>query len=433
MDKLTKIADTLLDEARRLGADYAQCTVSETEKKEFNVDGGEFSLLRTLFGRSVSLTLLKDHRLGTVSLNRFDDAALRQAAADCVAGTASAAPDEAYTFAEGPIERDFLQGSPEPDAEALFDRTREFMADVKERHPRILMEQLITDHSRTEKVFRSTSNVTYRTLSGAYQLMMTYSAHKGKDSTSMYGGGTLLEDLKTPFIDLPLVDREMGDVERQLGAAPVDGKFTGTAVFAPWCLAGDVFGNILENFASDAALIDGTSPWKDKLGAPVADPRLTLSLAPGDPRLVLGQRYTGEGDLAEDFPVIRNGVLESFCLSRYGAGKTGLPRGGNTSSALVAAPGDQSLEEILAGIDKGILLMRFSGGHPAASGEFSGVAKNAFLIENGRLTRPLTETMISGNLADMLLRLRGVSRETFCEGSVVMPYMAFNGITVSGK
>ena len=40
MDRITDIAKTILAEAKQLGADYAHCTVSENEKKEFNVDGG---------------------------------------------------------------------------------------------------------------------------------------------------------------------------------------------------------------------------------------------------------------------------------------------------------------------------------------------------------------------------------------------------------
>ena len=43
MDNMMKLADFILAEAKSLGADYCQCTVSESEKREFNVDGGRFS------------------------------------------------------------------------------------------------------------------------------------------------------------------------------------------------------------------------------------------------------------------------------------------------------------------------------------------------------------------------------------------------------
>ena len=69
MDKLKELAREILAEARAKGADYAQCTVSETEKKEFNVDGGRFSLMRTLFNRNIVITLLKDQRKGIVQIN----------------------------------------------------------------------------------------------------------------------------------------------------------------------------------------------------------------------------------------------------------------------------------------------------------------------------------------------------------------------------
>ena len=77
--------------------------------------------------------------------------------------------------------------------------------------------------------------------------------------------------------------------------------------------------------------------------------------------------------------------------------------------------------------------MRFSGGQPAPSGEFSGVAKNSFLIENGKITGALTETMISGCGPDMLNSIRDISSELLKDGSVSLPYIAFDGVTISGK
>ncbi len=77
--------------------------------------------------------------------------------------------------------------------------------------------------------------------------------------------------------------------------------------------------------------------------------------------------------------------------------------------------------------------MRFSGGSPSTGGEFSGVAKNSFLIENGRIKCALSETMISGCVADMLKNIRSVSSDVLKDGSVALPYVAFDGLTVSGK
>ena len=105
----------------------------------------------------------------------------------------------------------------------------------------------------------------------------------------------------------------------------------------------------------------------------------------------------------------------------------------SSCSDLIMKPGTESLEDILAGIEKGLLIGGFSGGQPGTNGEFSGVAKNSFLIEHGRVTRAVTETMINGNLGDMLQHVRGISKETDDSGVFSLPYLAVDGIVISGK
>ena len=165
----------------------------------------------------------------------------------------------------------------------------------------------------------------------------------------------------------------------------------------------------------------------------MADERITVSLSPLDERIVCGNRITSEGFKAENFDIIQNGKLNAFVLGLYAANKLKLPRGKNDSFNLIVAPGDRTVDEIIASVDKGILVGRFSGGQPSSNGDFSGVAKNSFLIEKGKIGPALSETMVSGNMADMLRRLRAVSKEQVADGMSALPYMAFDGITISGK
>ena len=433
MERLNQIATMILSEAKALGADYAHCVVHESEKREFNVDGGQFSLMRTLFDRGVSVTVLKEQRKGSVHINRFDEEAVRAAVAEAVSASESAEPDPAWQFADEPAEKNFIEGSPECDTELLFKRTQELMQDIHERHPLILMEQMITEHDSGRSVYMNSNGVTYRTTSGAYNFSLMYSAHEGEKSTSFFGSDVTLAKLDRPVIECAMIDRELGEIEKQLDAAPLSGKFTGTALLAPAALSEIVLGTIFGNFVSDSSLIDGTSIWKDKLGQKVADERLTISLKTQSPDIVVGHHLTGEGYPAEDFDLIRDGKLVSFDLSQYGANKTGGKRAGCPSTNLFIPAGDQSLEEIIREIDRGILVMRFSGGSPAPSGEFSGVAKNSFLIENGKISCALTETMISGCVPDMLDHIRAISSDLLKDGSNSVPYIAFDGVTISGK
>lgn len=433
MEKLNLLAQEILAEAKAQGADYAQCSVSESEKKEFNVDGGRFSLMRTLFNRNVVITLLKEQRKGTVQINRFDSEAIRAAVKDAIEAADSGKPDPAWQYAEGPAEKDFTDGEPECDTDGLFARTKELLETIKEKHPKILMEQMITSHDRWQKVFMTTNDVTYRELGGAYSFGLMYSGHEGEKSTSFYGSDITLKTLDKPVIDCGFIDWELTMVEQQLDPQPLEGKFTGPVILAPYALSEIVLWTILGNFVTDACLIDGTSIWKDKLGEQVADPRFSMSFEPHNEDMVLREWYTGEGYETENFDLIRDGKLTSFALSQYGANKTGRKRAGNGGSNMIVAAGDKKLDEIIAGIDKGLLTMRFSGGSPAPSGEFSGVAKNSFLIENGKIKCALTETMISGCVPEMLNNIREISSETLNNGNGSLPYIAFDGLTISGK
>ena len=47
---LKSIAREVIEKLKVGGADMAQCTLALTEKREFNMDGGAFSLFRTTFG-----------------------------------------------------------------------------------------------------------------------------------------------------------------------------------------------------------------------------------------------------------------------------------------------------------------------------------------------------------------------------------------------
>ena len=435
MEKLEMLAQRVLDAAKEAGADFAQCIAEETVTHEFNMLGSEFSLMRTLFDRSVELSVLKDRRKGTISVNSFEDEALRKAVADCIASAESAEPDEAWEFDSEPRDENYSEGPLGCDAEALFARTKELADDIAARHPRIVIEELYTEHRASRTVLKNSAGVVCRTADGCYNVSLTYSAHEGEKASSFYYGETKRADLDRPFIDCALIEWELSAVERQLDSAPLAGKFTGTVLLAPGALFELVLSTVNDSFVGDNALIDGTSIWKDKLGEQVADPRLSLSYAPRAADVVCGDRFTDEGYRAENYDILRDGRLTAFALTQYGANKTGGVRGGFTDWYPYphVPAGDRSLDEIVAGIGQGVLVMRFSGGEPAPSGEFSGVAKNSFLIENGRIVTALTETMISGCIADMLQNIRAISSDVLQDGMCSLPFIAFDGVTVSGK
>ena len=149
MTDIKKIADKTKQLLLDAGAQKAQYTVTEKEKHEFNVDGGEFSLFRTLFDRSLSITAYKDQKKGSAFINQFDDTAIESAVQDCIKSAESGIADENYDIAPKQANQVFREGVYEPDIERFFERAKELMEDIRKKHPKILMEQMIVSHDKT--------------------------------------------------------------------------------------------------------------------------------------------------------------------------------------------------------------------------------------------------------------------------------------------
>lgn len=433
MKDLKMIAASALDALAAAGADTAAVTAAYTETREFNVDGGEFSLFRTLFDNALTLTAFKGGKKGNLVINHFDDESIAEAAANCLAAAEAGESDPDWEIAPNAGEQSFSDGCVEPDLDTLFDRCRELVEDIKREHPSILMEQMIVTHKKVNEVYANSNGSVFNELTGLYNIDLMFSAHEGEKSSSFFSSGFATDRLDIPFIRQGSVKRDLGDVEKQIYTKPVEGKFEGTILVTPGCLM-DVLYYALGTFADGSTIFDGTSIWKDKLGEKVADESLTVSLAPGHEDVITGAHWTGDGYLAEDFDIISEGKLNGFLMNKYFANKTGFERSPNISMRnLVVAAGDKKLEDIIAGIDRGLLVSRISGGNPASSGDFSMVAKNSFIIENGKVGEAVSEVMINGNLADLLNNIRSISCEKELDGYTSLPWMAFDGVTIAGK
>ena len=90
MDKLKSAAQYILESLLSAGGDSAQVSVSEGRVEEFNVDAGEFSLIRSVFNSGASMKVIKDLKKGTASVNQLEKEAVDMAVAECIAAAETA-------------------------------------------------------------------------------------------------------------------------------------------------------------------------------------------------------------------------------------------------------------------------------------------------------------------------------------------------------
>jgi TldD protein len=157
--------------------------------------------------------------------------------------------------------------------------------------------------------------------------------------------------------------------------------------------------------------------------------------------------------------LIENGILKGYLQDRLNARLMGMAPTGNGRRESYAHPpmprmtntfmlaGPHAPEEILRSVRRGLYAVSFGGGQvDITSGKFVFSASEAYLIEDGKPTRPVKGATLIGNGPDVLTRVGMVGNDlALDEGigtcgkdgqsvpvGVGLPTILINGITVGG-
>ncbi|HYD54973.1 MAG TPA: TldD/PmbA family protein [Gemmatimonadaceae bacterium] len=184
---------------------------------------------------------------------------------------------------------------------------------------------------------------------------------------------------------------------------------------------------------------EGRSPFSKRgtpsatlLGERIADERVTLYSDPADPEL-RGQPFDAEGLPAQRRVWIEKGVLKTLAYSRYWAQRRGLPESvaggggggfGGGGGGLKMMGGDRSLEQLIAGTERGVLVTRnwYIRALDQRTLSFTGLTRDGiFLVEGGRIVRPLRNFRWNESPLTMLSRIEEIGRAERVGPGTVMP------------
>ncbi len=420
-------AQRSLDALLRRGFQKARVRLVASDQHEVQAELGHTNLLRTTHNTELGLLGIVDDKQGSVMLNNVGDDGLTDAVENLWAVASGSRADSANDIAASQPKNVFSTGPAAPDLDRMYERVAETLDYAKSRYPTLKMGTTALLFASRRSLFLNSNGVDFDTTRGAYHASMMFTARDGTDVSSFNGTGMTLADLDQPLASLATTDTLMRQTTEQVRTRKVPKKFTGDLIITPDC-SGDFLGFLVGSIGNHA-LISGTSVYKNGLGKRVASDALTLHSRPRD--LVGGYCVTADGYEAQNATIVDRGVLKSFLLDQYGSRKTGLARAVTGGGAWVVDAGTTPLDAMIGDVKAGVLIARYSGGRPNDKGDFSGIAKNSYYIEDGAIAYPISETMVSGNLASLLTNIVAISSERADFGSGIFPWIRVGGMGIS--
>ena len=168
----------------------------------------------------------------------------------------------------------------------------------------------------------------------------------------------------------------------------------------------------------------GSSAFSGRMGERVANEQCTVVDDGTIPNRRGSLTVDDEGTPSQKTVLIENGVLAGYMQDKMNARLMKMKPTGNGRRESYAhlpmprmtntymLPGKYAPEEIIASVDKGLYAVNFGGGQvDITSGKFVFSANEAYLIEKGKVTRPVKGATLIGNGPDVLTRVSMVGND----------------------
>lgn len=438
----------LMSAAEAAGIEACEAYIVERDSFRAMVTDGEVTEYNTNATKGLGFRGLLNGRMGYASTEAFDDEAIAQLVKGVIESAELSEDTDPVFLYNGKEEAPVLHLT--NDELALLDPEVK-IARVME------MEKVIKAYDdRVDKAARNMVNTTRHTV----RIINSYGMDRSftEDMCVMYGQATAKEDghVTTGFygrggrnadvLDPRHIGAEVAkDALEKLGAVQIpSGSYR--VVFHRGAMT-----DLLETFSSifSAEMAQkGMSLLKGRIGEKVAADCVTIV---DDPLLLDGleaRPFDAEGVPSKKHIVVENGMFKTFLHNLKTAFKDGVETTGNASKAGYASSvhvspsnffissGDQSFEQLISGIENGIVITDVAGLHAGAnavSGDFSLLSKG-YTIKNGKRGKAVEQITVAGNFYELMRNVQGIADDLeFPLGGMGAPSIDAGMLSVSGS
>jgi PmbA protein len=448
MSDLSKPTSLILEECKRLEPCLAEVCADEISETKVVYENTDFSVASSSQTAVLGLRVIVGNKLGFITTNNFDENELKLKAkeAQMVARLSpesifhEIAPAEKNTGSFAMCNENLANVSA-----AQMLRWTDILVNEARKDPRICLDRAELSVMTTTRLIQNSHGVSQRVKQAICTFFIMGMAKVGDEVTSFdyeANNACVFDEIESKIMATAKGFR--GSVLGSLGATGAK-SYKGLVLFHP-AAVGSLIAELVGFNVNARSQQDGMSQWAKALGTQVASTNFSLSEDPLDvSRPGEWSPFDREGVLTEKHDIIKNGVLNftahnAFTAKRAKARLTGNATGGARSMpsiglhALTIHKGNKTLDELNSALNTGLVLKRFSGNSDPVSGNFSGVAKNSWWVENGKGKAPLKEVMISGNVFELIKNIKLVGSENFRQmGSFDSPYLLIDGVSVTSS
>lgn len=425
------LSEQLLELASRSGAEAAEVFQSRSLSRPVYFESNRLKQLESAESEGTALRLWKQGRPGLVVAYGSVEA---QDLVNRAIALSQLNEPEAIELAPASQMQYPDLGETVP-VEQLVDWGKQAIEQVRERYPEVLCGGGWECEAESTRLINSHGldcGYTDHTLSGYLEVEWI----RNDDFLTVGDGQTLRGSLDPMLIAQQVMQRlewAKENVAPAIGRVPI--LFTSKAADMLW--------GTVQSALNGKQVIEGASPWSDRLNQVVTSEAITLKQEPN-----LGPfscPFDDEGTPTRSITFLDRGVLKLFYADRTTGKLLGSETTGNGFRPglgsypnpglfnLLVQPGTKSFAELVAGVEDGLILDQMLGGGAGISGEFSVNVDLGYRIHKGEIVGRVKDTMIAGNVYTALKNLIEVGGDADWNGSCFTPSMLVDGLSVTGR
>lgn len=438
VDTLQSIANDILKEAKKRGADEAEVGIASNKGFTVSAREGDVETIEYQQDKSISVAVYFGKRSGTASLSDIRPDAIKAAVeAAChiakftgedVASGLADKSDLAFQYPDLPLAYPWNISVDEA-AELACRCEREAVA-MDQRI--VSAESADVTTMQVYTVYANSHGFAGGFTCTRHEKSCVLVAKDENDDMQRDYSYTVSVDPKL-LVDTSSLAKEAAErTIRRLGARRLP------TMRAPVMYAAEEARGLLGSFA---AAISGGNIYRkssfllDHVGKQVFPEFIQIAEQPHLPFGLGSVAFDDDGVLTRPNVFIKNGVLQTYALGVYSARKLGLHTTGNAGGMhnLTIKPGNKDFKAMLKAMDRGLLVTEIIGqGVNLVTGDYSrGVG--GYWVENGEIQYPVHEITVAGKLQDIYANIVEVGNDVDRRGNILTGSILIAEMMIAGE